>query len=202
MPNIAAMGIEPGKDRDGIWISYLDGIYLRVGRMWSPRFQECYEEEKEALQARYGSEIPEEPQADSLFRATAKGLLFDWVFVNGRLADDLTPLDVPARDFTIAELAKATDERKASIPTATGAFKVREVEFEGAWYRIEDPIPSDETREEGEDPPPSKGIEIVRYSPELGARLFKDERYEDIYRTVRTLSLQQERFALEAVEAS
>ena len=184
MTGFADVASDPEKEEKGVWIRYQGDLWVRVARMWSPAFEACYQAKIEALGQKYGAAgIPEEDREGAMSDAIAETVLVDWI-VDGDVAEDLTPIEVEPIPFD-----GATGREGQSVEI-NEELTVEKIKKGARWYRVV---------------PAATGAmptlqQIVPYSSKLAARLFRDPRYGDLYRTIRTLSNQAKRYRLSSLE--
>lgn len=186
MAFLTSIASNPDAERDGVWAPYIDGIYLRVARMWNPRYDERVATLTVESTEAFGPTITPEIRNDIQRDAAADVLLTDWACVDGILDDDLNPVETePLSEDHVDKPDEARCVDIPKMPGMVGPVKVMERRVNGLWYR-----------DLGD-----QWLQIVRYNPELGRRIFADPRYRDMYMFVQTISNQSRRYRETALRA-
>lgn len=197
MVNLSDIASNPEAEVGGVWVNTEADVFVRVSRMWNAEFEDLYARlTQQAIEA-HGAQLPDEVKEGIILEATSATIVRDWVMVDGEIDDRLNPIEVEPKvmDLNQEELGASRQVRVAVA--GKPEFTVHEFEAGGTWFRkleaddqIE--IPDGWTFAQ----------QIIRYSPDLGRRMFADPRYRDIYSTIRAVSLQSNRYRESAIQAT
>lgn len=191
MAFLTSVASNPDAEREGVWTPYMDGIYLRVARMWNPKHDQRIAALTVEASEVHGPNMTEEVKAEIQLYAAADVILTDWACVDGDVTDDLDPIQTEPVKLKYELDSSMRQVRIPHMRGMAGPVDIDEMCIQGTWYR----------RIEKNDDGDHTYLQIVRYSPELGRRLFADDRYRDMYMFVQTVSNQSRRFRQATLEA-
>ncbi len=204
MGNLANLACDIGKENDGVWLQFRGDTRLRIGRMFSVRYDEVWTELLGAAQGTYGDQIPDDLEEKLKVQGAARALLTDWALMDGGLDEDglpmvVEPIEVAGfnGDAVDGDEYATYDEWNQAIADATP----RECGTDRATGK---PVTVEEFTGPDGNPyrilAPGEYQQIIPYTPELGMRIFAMDEYRDLYRWVQTQAMRGSLFTAKAKE--